>query len=293
MSNAVTTTGMELYSAKVIKGMTRALAPLRYFSLDFTDELKAPGSSLDVALVSADAAADFDRTTNNFGRDAITAKKVTLTKAAPIIAGFAVTAEQYSKLRPAFWEGKANLNVEAVGDAICGKVAALITAENYGDEAADKLALTLASWGRKAASKVRAAAIAKQLRINRSVLALNPEFFSALLGDLSAAEYGGAEAIRSGMIPGLLGFSAVVEIPNLDIPGFVCHADAIAIGSAVFTPVSDKPYDSVRQIVEPTTGLTMTIVEFPDGATGDLSETVNCLVACGVGNENALMRLVG
>lgn len=292
MSNAVTITGMELYSNKVIKGMQRALAPLRYFSLDFTDDLKAPGASLDVALVSSDAAADFDRVNNNFSRNALTAKKITLEKAMPVISGFAVTADQYSKLKPSFWEGKADLNVEEVGDAICGKVAALITPENYGDEADDKLALTLAGWGRKAASKVRAAAIAKKLRVNRSVLALNPEFFSALLGDLSASEFGGSEAVRSGLIPGLLGFRAVVEIPNLNSPGFVCHSDAIGIGSAIFTPVSSKPYDSIRQIVEPVTGLTMTIVEYPDGATGDLSETVNCLVVAGVGNKDALMRLV-
>ena len=293
MSNAVTITGMELYSNKVIKGLTRALAALRGFSLDFTDELKQPGASIDVALVSPDEAADFDRTSNNFARNAMTPKKVTLSKSAAVIAGFAVTADQYGKLRPAFWEGKADLNVETIGDNILGKVAALVTPENYGDEAADKVAVALASFGRKAVSQLRPKAIAKGLRINRAVLALNPDFFSALIADLPADVYGGREAVEAGVIPGLLGFRQVVEIPQLNVPGFVSHPDAIAIGSAVFAPVSDRPYDSVRQIVEPVTGLTMTIVEYPDGANGDHSVTVNCLVAQGVGNEIALMRLVG
>ena len=124
------------------------------------------------------------------------------------------------------------------------------------------------------------------------MLALSPAYFSALLGDLDANVYGGAEAMQSGVIPRLLGFGMVVEIPQLEVAGFVAHPDAIAVGSAVFRPASDKPYDSVQEIVEPETGLTMTLVEYPDGATGDLSYTVNCLVAAGVGNEKALLRLV-
>lgn len=293
MSNAVTITGIELYSNKVISGLKAVLAALRGFSLDFTDELKQPGASLDVALVSADAAGDFNASSNNFSRDDSDFKKVTLEKSAAVIAGYNVSATQYANLRPSFWEGKGELNVGAVGNNILGKVAALVTPENYGDTEADKIAVTEAGFGRKVVAKIRAAAIAKGLTINNSVLALSPAYFSALLGDLDANVYGGAEAMKTGVIPGLLGFKMVVEITQLTIPGFVCHPDAIAIGSAVFRPVSDKPYDSVQQIVEPETGLTMTVVEFCDGTTGALSVTVNCVVAVGVGNEKSLLRLVG
>ena len=292
MTNVSTATGIELYSLRFLQGLTRALAALRGFSLDFSDELKAPGASLDVALVSPDAVADFDRATNNFGRTALTPQKVTLTKSTPVIAGFAVTADQMSKLNPSYWNGKAELNVETVADNILGKVAALVTPANYGDTAADKIAVTEAGFGRKAVAKIRAAAIAKQLRINRSVLALSPAYFSALLGDLDANVYGGPEAMQSGVIPRLLGFRMIVEIPQLAIPGFVSHPDAIAVGSAVFRPASDKPYDSITEIVEPETGLTMTLVEYPDGAAGDISYTVNCMIAAGVGKEDALLRLV-
>jgi hypothetical protein len=292
MSNAVTITGIELYASKVISGLKSALAALRGFSLDFTDELTQPGASLDVALVTADAAGDFNATSSNFSRAATDAKKITVTKSAAVIAGYNVSAAQYANLRPSFWEGKGVLNVAAVCNNILGKVAALVTAANYGDLVTDKIAVTEATFGRKAVAKIRAAAITKGLTINNSVLALSPAYFSALLGDLDANVYGGAEAMKTGAIPGLLGFKMVVEIPQLTIPGFVAHPDAIAIGSAVFRPVSDKPYDSVTQIVEPETGLTLTVVEYCDGASGALSVTVNCVVAVGVGNENGLLRLV-
>jgi len=292
MSNISTQTGIELYSAMTIEGLTRGLAPLRDFSLDFSNDIKAPGASLDVALVTADTAAAFNATSNNFSRTAITPKKITLTKSTPIIAGFSVTADQLVKLTPSYWAKKSELNVLEICDGILAVVAALITPENYGDEAGDKIAVTEGGFGRKVVSKLRAAAIAKKLRVNRSVLALSPAYFSALLGDLDANVYGGTEAMKTGVIPGLLGFRSVIEIPQLTVPGFVSHPDAIGIGSAIFRPASDKPYDSVQEIVEPETGLTLTLVEYPDGPSGSLSYTVNCMVAAGVGNEKALLRLV-
>ena len=293
MSNAVTMTGIELYSNKVISGLTRALAALKGFSLNFTDELKEPGSSIDVPLISADVAADWDATSNNFSRDGKEMKKITLNKLTPVIAGYNVSATQYANLRPSFWQGKGELNVDEVADSILSKVAALITADNYGDEEGDKISVTEAGFNRKAVAKIRASAIAKKLRLNRSTLGLSPAYFSALLGDLDANVYGGAEAMKTGVIPGLLGFESVVEIPQLEVPGFVAHPDAIGIGSAVFRPVTDRPYESITQVVEPTTGLTLTIVELGDGPSGSLSVTVNCCVAAGVGNEKALLRLVG
>jgi len=292
MSNAVTATGIELYSNKVIEGLTRGLAPLRAMSLNLTDELKAPGASIDVPLITADAAADWNITSNNFSRTATSPVKVTLTKATPVIAGFSVTADQFAKLRPSWWQGKGKLNAMEVCDSILGKVADLITGANYGDTAADKATVSPTTFNQKVVARIRAAAIAKELRLNRCTLGLSPLYFSILLGELDANVYGGRDAVVGGAIPGLLGFEAVVEIPQLAIPGFVAQSDAIAIGSAVFRPVSERPYDLVREIVEPETGLVLTLVQYPDGATGSLSETVNCQVAVGVGNEDALLRLV-
>jgi hypothetical protein len=180
--------------------------------------------------------------------------------------------------------------------AVCGKVltdvGGLVTGANYGDTDADKVQVGNATFNKKVVARIRAAAIDKELRINRCTLGLSPLYFSILLGELDSNVYGGREAVVGGAIPGLLGFEAVVEIPQLAIPGFVAQTDAIAVGSAVFRPVSERPYDMVREIVEPETGLVLTLVQYPDGATGSLSETVNCQVAVGVGNENALLRLV-
>jgi hypothetical protein len=114
----------------------------------------------------------------------------------------------------------------------------------------------------------------------------------ALLGDLDANVYGGAEAIKGGAIPGLLGFAQVAEFPQLDIPGFVAQIDSIAIASRVFKPATTAPYEAVREIVEPETGFTCTYVELGDGPSGNLSVSVTGLVKSAVGNANGLLRLV-
>ena len=289
---AITTTGHEIYADRFISGLTKGLAPLRQFSLDFSNEAKQPGQTVNVQLVSPDAAAPWNASSNNFERSATTVSQVAITFGTASIAGFAITPDQALNFRPSWWIGKADLNVAEICDSALDDVAALVTAENYGDEAADKVSIALGAMSRKAVSTIRSKAIAKKLRINRSTLVLNPDYFSALLGDLDANVYGGREAIVGGAIPGLLGFAAVCEMPQLTIPGFVAQSDAIACASRAFRPVRDTPYDLVQEITEPETGITCVHVEYMAGATGALSDSVTLLFEAGVGNGDALLRIV-
>ena len=50
MPNTNTNTAVELYSNKFIEGLTKALAPLRAFSLDLSDVVKEPGDQLSASL---------------------------------------------------------------------------------------------------------------------------------------------------------------------------------------------------------------------------------------------------
>lgn len=287
-----TSTGQEIYADRMIEGLGVNLAPIRKFSLDFSNEAKQAGKTVNVPLVSADAVAAFNASNNNFSRAAYTPAEVPITFGAPYIGGFSLTAADILNFRKSYWTGKADLDMQAICDAALSDVAGLVTAGNYGDTDADKLAVTLATFGRKGVAAIRAKAVLKKLRLNRCTLVLNPDFFSALLGDLDANVYGGRDAVVGGAIPGLLGFAQVVEFPQLTGPGFVAQSDAIAIASRVFRPATSAPYESVREIVEPETGFTCTYVELGDGPSGNLSVSVTGLVKSAVGNASALLRLV-
>lgn len=111
---ATTFTGHEFYSRKVLKVLPQQLNFLGAFSTDISGELLGPSKSVEVPLVEMDEAGTFNRTSNNFARPAGTPKSATVTFGDPIITGFAVTADQASKIEKRWWEGKAELNATAV-----------------------------------------------------------------------------------------------------------------------------------------------------------------------------------
>ena len=289
---ATTFTGHEFYSRKVLKTLPAQLNFLGAFSTDVSGEILGPSKSVEVPLVEMDAAAAFNRESNNFARTAMNPKTATVTFGDPIIAGFAVTADQASKIDKRWWEGKAELNATAVAASASNAVTNLITKTNF-----SKAVLSVGTadnFGTATVAKIAAAVENKtnKLRVKFSTLALSGEYFYKLLAGLDANVYGGTEAIRNGVIPGLFGFGKVMLVHGLSTPGFVCEPSAIAFAARGFRPADETPYRAVREIKDPESGLSLTLVEYGDGPTGDLSESVTTRIGAAVGDAGALVRLV-
>lgn len=284
--------GHEIYARKVLKCLPAQLNFLGAFSTDISGEVIGPAKSVEVPLIEMDAAGTFNRASNNFARPSGTPKSATVTFGDPIIAGFAVTADQASKIEKRFWEGKAELNVTSVAASCQSAVTNLVTKSNF--EKAVTSVGNAASFAKAGVAKIAAAveSATNKLRVKFATLALSGEYFYNLLSGLDANVYGGTEAIQNGVIPGLYGFRKVMLVHGLDIPGFVCEPSAMAFAARGFRPADDKPYTAVREIKDPETGLSLTLVEYPDGPSGDLSESVTCRIGAAVGDSGALVRLV-
>ena len=284
--------GHEIYARKVLKELPAQLNFLAAFSTDISGEVVGPAKSVEVPLVQMDAAGTFDRANNNFARPAGTPKSATVAFGDPIITGFAVTADQASKIEKRFWEGKAELNATSVAASAQTAVTNLVTKANFAKSVTSvgNAASFVKSGVAKIASAVESAT--NKLRVKFSTLALSGEYFYALLSGLDANVYGGTEAIRNGSIPGLFGFRKVMLVHGLEIPGFVCEPAAIAFAGRGFRPADDRPYTAVREIKDPESGLSLTLVEYPDGPSGDLSESVTTRIGAAVGDSGALVRLV-
>ena len=284
--------GHEIYSRKILKELPAQLNFLGAFSTDISGEVVGPAKSIEVPLVQMDAAGTFDRANNNFARPAGTPKSATVAFGDPIIAGFAVTADQASKIEKRFWEGKAELNATSVAASAQTAVTNLVTKANFAKSVTSvgNAASFVKAGVTKIASAVESAT--NKLRVKFSTLALSGEYFYALLSGLDANVYGGTEAIRNGSIPGLFGFRKVMLVHGLEIPGFVCEPAAIAFAGRGFRPADDRPYTAVREIKDPESGLSLTLVEYPDGPSGDLSESVTTRIGAAVGDSGALVRLV-
>lgn len=290
---ASTFAGHEFYSKKILKELPAQLAFLGAFSTDCSGEvLDAKVKSVSVPLVQMDEAGTFNRASNNFARPAGAPKHAVVEFGDPIITGFAVTADQASKIEKRYWEGKAELNASAVAASAQTAVTDLVTKANF-DKAVTSVGAASA-FAKSGVAKIAAAVenSTNKLRVKFATLALSGEYFYALLAGLDANVYGGTEAIRGGVIPGLFGFRKVMLVHGLEIPGFVCEPSCIAFASRGFRPADDKPYTAVREIKEPESGLSLTLVEYPDGPSGDLSESVTTRIGAAVGDGGALVRLV-
>ena len=288
---ATTFTGHEFYSRRLIKVLPAQLNFLGAFSTDVSDEVKDPGEKIQVPLVEMDEAGEFNRA-NNFARPAGTPKTATVTFGNPLITGFAVTAAQARNIQKRWWEGKADLNATAIAASASTAVTGLVTGDNFSKAVTGVGAAS--AFAKSGVAKIAAAieSATNKLRVKFSTLALSGEYFYNLLSGLDANVYGGTEAIRNGVIPGLFGFAKVMLVHGLDTPGFVCEPNAIAFGARAFRPVDDMPYRAVREIKEPESGLTLCLVEYPDGPSGDLSESITCQIGASVGDSGALVRLV-
>ena len=290
---ASTFAGHEFYSKKILKELPAQLAFLGAFSTDCSGEvLDAKVKSVSVPLVQMDEAGTFNRASNNFARPAGEPKHAVVEFGDPIIAGFAVTADQASKIEKRYWEGKAELNASAVAASAQTAVTNLVTKANF-DKAVTSVGAASA-FAKSGVAKIAAAVenATNKLRVKFATLALSGEYFYSLLAGLDANVYGGTEAIRGGVIPGLFGFRKVMLVHGLEIPGFVCEPSCIAFAARGFRPADDKPYTAVREIKEPESGLSLTLVEYPDGPSGDLSESVTTRIGAAVGDGGALVRLV-
>ena len=283
----------KIYSKQLITETQQQLVRIKDFSLDFSEEAKQPGESVMVQLSTANAAGDWNDTSNNFARAAMSVKERSVTLNKRKIAGGKVTPAQMANFHPYWWKNQGQMDARAIALSFMSEAAALITAANFGDAKTDKLNISLDGFSPKSVATIRAKAIDdKKLSPDNCVLVLNPSFFSQLLGGMDANVYGGREAILKGAIPGLLGFTSIVEWPGLTIPGFVASRAALAFAGRKIAFLGTKNYELVQDSVEPDLGIVMTTVLYVDGATGHGSLSNNALFGVGVGADDQLIRLL-
>lgn len=287
---ATTVTGQEIYSNQLFKSLINQLAPLKAFSTDFSQEAKQPGEGVSVQLVSADTVNNFNASTNNFARSASDNKAVTVKFGTAKIVGFNVTPYQINNFNPGWWKEKANLNAGQLADTYLTEICAKITAANFTQAttiaAEDEITL-------KEVAAIKAFAAKKKINTRRAALGLSLELFASLESLYNQAKSGLTHAQAMSELAAAVGVAQVFAVPQLPsgLLGFICEPSALAVASRSFRPASDKPYESVKEIVDPESGIGLTMVEFCEGASGNLHESVTGLVASEVGVAEALVRI--
>ena len=110
------------------------------------------------------------------------------------------------------------------------------------------------------------------------VIALNGNTYSTLLGTLDSYVYGGPEAVRDGVVPGLYGFRGVVLAPTMPtgVNGFIIPWESIGVVNRYNKPAING-YEATFSATDPHTGFTIGYRIFEKKCAGTMVMAADCL----------------
>lgn len=274
-----------IYAQDVLNAFVATLAPLRAFSRDLSGATAAVGNAVYVPRIDAVTATTFNQSYTGTGG---TVNTITVSLDKHRIQTIDLTDVQQLNSSAAKIENFARQQGIALAKIVLQDIWSVITTTNFG---AAVVTTAAANW-----SKTQVRAMRKQLSqsnvdLSMVSLVLDTETHDSLLGDSTinqAYAYGGAEAIREGRIPRLMGFnvyeSNVIPLNSISLTAFACHPDAIAVAMRnINSVVPDGVYQGLETVTDPASGISMGYRRYYDGGTGKVYASVECLFGYAAG----------
>lgn len=226
---ALTDLQLKVASEYAVQGIQKHMAPLTFFAHNFKELEDRPGAAIAVPVFDLDDAADFNSSTNNWcNSEEIDGITVTLDK--HLIKSITLDDVTASESDVNFLRDGAVAISRVLGHAANKYVFGLLA--NVTDSATVDLST------KAAFANLFAVADANDVNPYESVLVLDPTNFSTLLGTMDAYVYGGPEAVKDGIVPGLFGFRAVLCSSYLPdgVVGSIIPYGTLGIASRVNKP---------------------------------------------------------
>lgn len=293
MANTLTNMQAKIFADSAMLAFNSALLPLKAIATKFEATPAQKGSTITVPLFPVIAggayAGDYSPTDRT-----IPGKVVTLDQHTFISSGF--TDRELMESPESYFKAMGAQQGKGVAKTVITYVMSLITAANFGNAAGDKFVKAANLITTEDIVDIRAKIKAKGIDPKDASIVLG-DAFTSLLKDtvLSASMYGGAEAVRTGTIPGLFGFQGVYEsliIPanNENLIGFALAPQAIAFGSRYLQPVSMTGLEDAGMVTDDETGLTLGFRMIPEPVKGRMSIVTECLYGASAADGSALVR---
>lgn len=273
-------------SESAIMAAHKNIAKLSLFAKNFSELNGQPGKSIAVPVYNLSAAAAFDATSNNYctGGNEIGGELITLDQHLVKSVSITDVEEAETGIR---W---AKDTAEALADTLTRGVNAYV----FGLVNATNVTLSADMPSTKATvAGLYAVAETNDIPVDRAVVALAPTQFATVLGMLDANVYGGSEAIRLGLIPGLYGFKGFVCTSNLPegTVGAVIADSAIGVASRWLAPGTEGAYPEVWSATDED-GFTIGYRRFMDLCTGSNKFAADVLFGAKILQPSKIVRLV-
>lgn len=217
------------------------MAKLGLFAKSFSELNGTAGASIAVPVYDFTAAGDFVAGSNDYGSGTNEVGGAVITLDQHLVKSVAISDQQLAETGINWVRDTNTALADTVTRGVNAYVFGLINGTNVTQTAA---------WNpteKKIVAELYSVAADADIPVDRCVVALNPVSFAKVLGMLDANIYGGTEAIRLGMIPGLYGFKGFVctsYLPEGDdgTVGAIIQDSAIGIASRYLAPATPGAY---------------------------------------------------
>jgi hypothetical protein len=268
----------KIFTQVAMQAFVAKLAPLNAFTKDFSSETRRKGDAVIVPLISGITATTFNQN-YEVGGGAVTFATVNMTNHR--VASIDLTDVQVANSSAAVMDNLAIQAGEALARTVLTDIWSAITTANFG---AAILTTAGANYTIAQMGALRRALVQRDVPTDRLSFIADSEVYTGLLtstGVAQALNYGGAEAVRDGNIPSLLGMSIfesnVIPANGLSkLGGFVAHPDAIAIAMRYLEPQAPGEYLAAEQVTA-SNGIVMGYRRHFNAATGRHFANFECL----------------
>lgn len=301
------------------------LAKVKLFSSNFSQEAAQPGSSMKVPIFLAGAAKVFNKETSNYEDASGTVVWPEIKFDVHVHSTWKFDDKDTLLTNVDLWRNAGMASGEAIAQALLetvvgglGKATVPTTGydPNYTDAnptsptgktdqgvdipkftANNEVVFKSATGStlKKQLALLRATAKKVGIKPGRSVVCVSSDCFAEILDLLDSNVYGGTEAIRSGVIPGLFGWKGIVEVDEWaddNQVGAVVQEDCLAIAGRRIEPGTPGAYAEVGVTTDEASGLVLTTRRHGDPAKGDNFGTIEALFGYKVIQPTKVVRLV-
>ena len=285
---AFTDLHMKVTAQAAIQELGFKLAPVSEITHNYAELEGRKGDSVLIPDFSKiDEAGEFDANSNNYfgGTNEVDAQTVSLDKL--FVKSLMFTDRDFGDTEVQFFKDG--------GIAIANKIASLTNGYVFGMINDTNVTNTeaLGTVTKNTVANLYKVAADKDISVGDAVLCLNPLKFSQLLAILDSSTYGGTEAIRRGVVPGLYGFKSVIcsnKLPAGTV-GAVIGMGTIAVVNRYNAPGIAGAYPMVERTTDEN-GFTIGFRYGTDLAKGYNYLAADCLVGAKVLDPAKIVRLV-
>lgn len=279
---------MKVTAQAAIQELGFKLAPVSEITHNYAELEGRKGDSVLIPDFSKiDEAGEFDASSNNYfgGTNEVDCQTVSLDKL--FVKSLMFTDRDFGDTEVQFFRDG--------GIAIANKIASLTNGYVFGMINDTNVTNTeaLGTVTKNTVANLYKVAADKDISVGDAVLCLNPLKFSQLLAILDSSTYGGPEAIRRGVVPGLYGFKSVIcsnKLPSGTV-GAIIGLGTIAVVNRYNAPGIAGAYPMVERTTD-ANGFTIGFRYGTDLAKGYNYLAADCLVGAKVLDPSKIVRLV-